>query len=282
MALARAVGILLSSGGFDALQSVLVAVGPFSVTTIFRGLRSRGVPVLFHVLPGRLTTRAFIRVSSRARRFLVRNFDSDRLGRIISRLFISSTISLVRRVPTGIMGHVLERTSGSVEGRVGRLLGCPRSDTNSVVAARFVILHPSVATRVTVGEVEEANISGRAVCAYCMASTGGGLVNVAAMGSLLLTRSSRLMGSVVRRGIVSMAALTSRRRITRVFSGCGFLTLPIISGRGQLINVMAVSSTVSIVRRRTARSVRGVTTMLPSSGPCVGADIFNLCGGETP
>lgn len=274
---ARRVSRLRTGQSVGTLGRCLGRLGPTSVTRLLRRVRSRqGQVFFFELLAGRGTTRAFIRFSDSARRGLVSTFSSTRLGRILSRLCTSSTTSVIRRVPTSIIGEVLGGASLRAEGAVGALLGCPSSSTNSVVAARFISLGESVAIRSTFGQVEQANISGRAVCAYCVASTSERLLNIAAIGRLLLRSCSSLVRRFVRAGIVSMGALSSRRGTSNLLRGCSFLTLPIISVRGELINVVAVSSTLSILRRRGARSVRGVGTVIHASrGPCLGVNIFS-------
>ncbi len=271
---------LVRGGGFRVLGRVLSRLGPTSVTVVLRRISRGGLTVIFHVLPGRLTSRIFIRVRASDRRFLVRGFASGRLGSIVSRLFVSSTISVVRRVPTAITGHVLTRASINAHGIVGRLLTCSSGDTNDVVAARCVSLGGSVAISTTLREVHHHNVSDRVVCALCIVSTHQHLLKVMSVGSLLLGRGSDVVSSVVRRGVVFTGARSGGRSMTALFRGCSLVTLPIISGRGQLVNVVAISSTVSIVRRTTARSVRGVTTVAPARGSCFGANIFDAFGSH--
>lgn len=272
---------LLTRHRFGTIEDVLSMVGRISVTSLLSALDSGRLTLTFHLVPGSGTTRMFSGVSASVRACLMAVFARGRLGRLLSSLCVSSAISVLRRLPTGLMGQVLTAIDTSSHDVVGRLLGCPRSDTKDVVAARCMSLHRRVAIKRTVTRVGGAKVRGRAVCAYCVARHEG-LINVMDTGSLVAASSSIPVGSLVRARVVSICARTSRRRITRLFAGCSLLTLPIVSRSNHVINVIAFSSTVSIVMSRTARSVAGVTTVGPDRGACFRASIFRRTGGHVP
>lgn len=264
---------LLSDDSCSLIRTRLSPVRSTSMTRLVSRLPRACRTITFQLLPGSGTLQMCRRLPNSIRRRLLTSLQRPRMLSVVGQVSPSSHTHLFSRLPTGMIHHLLLRVDPTRRRTATLLLNCPTSDTKQVVASRFIALQRRFATDRTVRQVQLITHDSRAVCALCIASSSHRLLNAFSLQSLIITPLSRPVRRVVAQRIISIRASASRRRTTHLVRHCSFLTLPIISDRRHLMNVIAVSSLVSIVRTRIARSVCATKKIRSANSSCFGAGL---------
>lgn len=199
---------------------------------------------------------------------------------VVSRVSTSSTISLLRGLNRDI-GRGLHPLVNSRAGASVHLVGrCSRSRVKDLVAAGCVYVAKSLAVHGTVRRLVHRTNRGSGVSAVCTISNRGGFYNTVSLGSLVVTERGSSLGDMVD---CTCPCLFSRRGVSRDVRGVGSCTrssLPILGGRGGVVNVVATRSIIRVMSSRLNRSCTGLNNL--STRRSLGRATKGDVGGEVP
>lgn len=149
---------------------------------------------------------------------------------------------------------LLKKLNPSLKSRIQQILSYPKDTAGRQMSTKIFTLPASLTVQMAINEVRQRCYEESIYYIFCVDHEDK-LVGVTSLRALVIAPEQTPLKDIMKKEVVSASPETSSQKVAELVTHYGFIALPIVNAKNQLLGIVSIDSVMDIIQRQTTANV---------------------------
>ncbi|MFH1008372.1 MAG: magnesium transporter [Candidatus Latescibacterota bacterium] len=238
------------------LLAVLCDLHPADVADLVEHLKEEEADYLFGLLDHAVASEVLVEMDEHAREHLFAAIGAEKLAQIVDRMESNEAAEVVAALSDELAERVLKSIGEEDSEDVKELLGHEEDTAGRLMAMEIVSVHEDATVAEAISAIRRAADQIEAFYNVYVVDSGGCLVGVLPLASLLRSRSDRMVADIMERDVMRVQEGMDQEDVARMVQKYDLVSVPVVDEMDRLVGRITIDDIVDVVVAEASEDIR--------------------------
>ncbi len=260
---AKVITELLDAGRNKRLKRIIADADSVDLAVLTDQLSDHHKIALYVLIPTKISSEVLLEVSSHSRKFILKSLKDKYIISIIERAESDDSADILGEVPVHKVKRIFSKLPKAKREAIVPLTKYEDDTAGGIMQSELIALPTTLTVKQAIKEVKQELTHFEGVNYVYIVDKAGRLKGVVTIQDLLIASEKRVLGSVMKKDVVTLAPNLDKEKVAEVFRHEDLIALPVVDKDKKLLGRITVDDVLDVMEEEATEDMFKIAGVHP-------------------